>query len=353
MINSTEKLGVLLVNTGSPDAPTAKDMRVYLRQFLSDPRVIDISPAARWLLLNLVILPFRPKKSAHAYQQVWTDEGSPLIVNSLRFRDALREALPHALVEIGMAYGNPSLKFAIDRLLTDRAERLVVVPMFPQYASATVGSVLEGVYKTLSERMNVPPVSVVAPFYDAPGFLDAWAEVARCALDKFRADHVVLSYHGLPERHIRNCDESGHHCLQASDCCERFLDGNPNCYRAHCMRTTQGLVKRIGLQQSAYTLTFQSKLGRDPWLEPATDREIVRLAKSGVKRLAVISPTFVADCLETLEEIGIRAKQDFLEHGGEEFLLVPSLNADAEWVAAMADFISRTVGAARESARVT
>lgn len=156
-MKSEEKLGVLLVNTGSPDAPTTRDTRAYLRQFLSDPRVIDTSPAARWLLLNLVILPFRPKQSAHAYRQVWTDEGSPLIVNSLRFRDALREALPHASVEIGMAYRNPSLKFAIDALLDGGAERLVVVPMFPQYASATVGSVLEGVYTTLSERMNVPP----------------------------------------------------------------------------------------------------------------------------------------------------------------------------------------------------
>lgn len=339
-----EKLGVLLVNTGSPDAPHTKETRVYLRQFLSDPRVIDIAPLARWLLLNFVILPFRPKHSAHAYRQVWTDAGSPLIVNSQKCRDALQEQLGDANIEIAMAYGSPSLNQAIDALLDQGTDRIVVVPMFPQYASATYGSVMEGVYKNLSERINVPPVSVVAPFYRDPGFLDAWAAAVKGPLDDFGPDQILVSFHGLPERQIRKADATGTHCLVTDDCCDRYLDGNPQCYRAHCFETTKGIFERLNISEEKYTLAFQSKLGRDPWLTPAADQEIIRLAQEGVKRLAVLSPAFVADCLETLEEIGLRSKEDFLANGGEEFLLVPSLNDHPQWVGALANLVRGTTG---------
>lgn len=331
-----EKRGVILINTGTPDSPEAPDVRAYLRQFLSDPRVIDISPLMRWLLLNLVILPFRPKRSAHAYKQIWTDAGSPLIVNSEAFRDALAEAVPEVEVAVGMAYGKPSLGEAVETLLGRGVDRLVFVPMFPQYASATQGSVLEAAYRTVGSRKNVPPVSVLRPFYGDAGFLDAWAKVAGPALAEFQPDHVMMSFHGLPERHILDSDETGRHCLRSDDCCDRYLDANTSCYRAHCLATARGIAERVGLDGEGYTVCFQSKLGRGKWLQPATNELLVGLAKDGVKRLAVISPAFVADCLETLEELGIRGRDSFLENGGEAFMLVDSLNDHPAWVSALA-----------------
>lgn len=340
-MNATAKTGIVLINTGSPDAPHVPETRRYLRQFLSDPRVIDISPVGRWFLLNFVILPFRPKESAHAYKTIWTERGSPLIVNSEDFRDALREEFPDAQIEIAMAYGNPSIPDTVKRMVNEGVDRIVVVPMFPQYASATTGSVLECVYKTASELPNVPALVTVAPYYYDEGYLDAWAEVARPQLEAFKPDHVLMSFHGLPERQILKCDPTGEHCLKKPDCCDRYMEANPNCYRAHCLATSRGIAERLGLGPDDFTLCFQSKLGRDPWLAPATDETIVELAKNGVKRLAILSPAFVADCLETIEELGIRGKEDFLENGGEDFVLVSSLNAHPRWVSAMADIIRR------------
>jgi protoporphyrin/coproporphyrin ferrochelatase len=333
--------GILLINTGSPDSPEVPDVRRYLKQFLSDPRVIDIAPLARWLLLNLVILPFRPKQSGEAYASIWTDRGSPLILHSEDFRDRLRERLPEALVEIGMAYGRPSIAEGMDSLLAQGAGRIVLAPMFPQYASATVGSVLEFSYKTAAEKPNVPPVSVLPPFYEEPEFLDAWATIARPQLEAFQPDHIVMSYHGLPERQIFKCDPTGSHCLKAADCCDRYLDANPMCYRAHCLATTRGIAERLGMREEDFTLAFQSKLGRDPWLTPATDETIEALAKRGVKRLAVLSPAFVADCIETIEEIGMQAKEAFEENGGEQFLLVTSLNSEPVWADAFTAILRR------------
>ncbi len=338
---NSPKTGVLLVNTGSPDAPEVSETRRYLRQFLSDPRVIDIAPLKRWLLLNFVILPRRPKQSAAAYRSIWTDRGSPLIVHSEDFRDGLRAALPDRLIEIGMAYGRPSVPEALDTLLGQGADRVVVAPMFPQYASATVGSALELTYKTAASKRNVTALSAVAPFYDAPEFLDAWAAVARPQLDAFVANHVLFSYHGLPERQIFKCDPTGKHCLKHEDCCERYREANPNCYRAHCFATTRGIVERLGLAEDSYTIAFQSKLGRDHWLGPAADKTIVRLAESGVKRLAVLSPAFVADCIETMEELGVRGRESFLENGGEAFESVSSLNSDPAWVSGFASILRR------------
>ena len=334
-----ETLGVLLVNTGSPDAPETAPTRRYLRQFLSDPRVIDIAAWKRRLLLELVILPFRPKKSAHAYQQIWTAQGSPLIANSRAFCEALKTALPGMEIEIGMAYGNPSVPRAIDTLLARKVSRVLVAPMFPQYASATFGSVLEAVYGYCAHNENVPRLTTLPPFYRDEGFLDAWAENARAQLDAFKPDHILFSYHGLPERQIRKSDPTGRHCLRDGDCCERYLDGNPDCYRAHCFATTRGIVERLGIAKDMHTVAFQSKLGRDPWLQPAADVVLVEKAKSGVKRLAVLSPAFVADCLETIEELGLRGKEDFIAHGGTDFLLVPSLNAHPAWVRAFAGLV--------------
>jgi ferrochelatase len=341
--NSTapDSLGVLLINTGSPDAPEVPETRRYLRQFLSDPRVIDISPVARWLLVNLIILPTRPRTSAAAYKSIWTPDGSPLIVNSRKFRDSLRDHLPAAHIEIGMAYGRPSIADGMNSLRASGATRILLVPMFPQYASATVGSVLEFAYKAAAREQNVPMLSVVPPFYEQPEFLDAWARVARMHLDSFNPDHVVVSYHGLPERHIFKADPTGSHCLKSETCCDRYVDGNPMCYRAHCMATTRGIASRLGWKPQDYTVAFQSKLGRDPWLTPAADATVARLAKSGVRRLAVLSPAFVADCIETIEELGEQVCHLFHENGGKDFLLIPSLNADPTWADGFAQILRR------------
>jgi ferrochelatase len=341
-MTAPDRPGILLINTGSPDAPGIPETRRYLRQFLSDPRVIDIHPVARWLLVHLIILPTRPRTSAAAYESIWTEAGSPLIVNSRRFAEALQDRLPETFVGIGMAYGRPSIAEGMRALTSRGATRLILAPMFPQYASATVGSVLEFAYTTAAREQNVPPLSVVPPFYQEPEFLDAWAAVARPHLDAFRPDHVVLSYHGLPERQIFKSDPTGSHCLKSADCCARYLEGNRMCYRAHCMRTTDGIAGRLGIVESNYTVAFQSKLGRDRWLSPATDATVEGLARSGCKRLAVISPAFVADCIETIEELGGQARESFLEHGGNDFLLVPSLNADPAWVEAFAAILGRS-----------
>jgi len=336
-----EKTGILLINTGSPDSPEVPDVRAYLKQFLSDPRVIDLKPLARWLLVNLIILPTRPKASAAAYKSIWTDRGSPLLSNSVDFRDALRRQLPDALIEIGMAYGKPSVPAQMEALIAKGATRIVVAPMFPQYASATVGSVLELAFKTAAHKQNVPALTVLPPFYVEPEFLDAWAAVARPELDRFRPDHIVISFHGLPERHLRKSDPTGGHCLQKNDCCKKYLDANPMCYRAHCFATAEGITQRLGLAPDRFTIAFQSRLGRDPWLTPATDETVVALAKQGVKRLAILSPAFVADCIETIEELGGQAKESFEHNGGEHFLLVPSLNAHPQWASAFAAILGR------------
>lgn len=332
----SEKIGVLLVNTGSSSAPHTKETRAYLRQFLSDPRIIDMAAWKRWLLLNLIILPTRPSKTAEAYEAIWTERGSPLIAISEDFRDALRARLSDHAIEIGMAYGVPSVSDGMDKLIAQNVDRIIVVPMFPQFASATTGSVLEAAYTLASKKWNIPLLTALSPFYDDAAFIDAWEAVAKPRLDAFKPDHVLLSFHGLPERHIRKADVTGAHCLCSDNCCDIAVPANRNCYRHHCMVTGKLIIERLGLTPDQYTVTFQSRLGRDPWLTPATDATIAKVAKQGKKRLAILSPAFVADCLETLEEIGIVGRETFLENGGEDFLLVPSLNTEPKWVEALA-----------------
>ncbi len=338
-------IGLLVVNVGTPDAPETAPVRRYLGEFLSDPRVVDIPAVPRWLLLHGVILRLRPKVSAEAYRKVWMAEGSPLFVHSRRFSQALGEALGERwVVELAMRYGNPSIDSALTRLRAAGVDRLVVMPVFPQYASATTGTVLEAVYQTIAERWNVPSVAVVPPFYDEPDFLDAFAERARPVLAEARPDHVLFSFHGLPERQVRKSDEGRGHCLASPGCCDRIGPENRNCYRAQCFFTARAMAERLGLSPDGFGVTFQSRLGRTPWIGPHTDEVIERLAKAGKRRLAVVCPAFVADCLETLEEIAMRAKEQFVEAGGEELVLVPSLNDDPAWVSAAARLARRAAG---------
>ena len=340
-MHTNEKVGVILINTGTTDAPHPKETRTYLREFLSDPRVLDINPLKRWLILNLFILPFRPKNSAEAYEKVWTDRGSPLLTITEDLQKGLEERMPGVEFAIGMRYGNPSIRKALNDLIKKDVDRIVVAPLFPQYASASNGSAIQCVFEILAENWNVTPVSILPEFYDDNGFMDAWVDVAKPHLDAFKPDHVLFSYHGLPERHVTKSDATGKHCLAKPNCCDEIVSANKHCYRAQCMYTTRELQKRLGLSDENSSTSFQSRLGSDPWLTPATDIVIPEIAKRGVKRMAVLCPAFTADCLETLEEIGMRAKEQFLEEGGTDLIQVPCLNSNPVWLDALTSLLNR------------
>ncbi len=336
--------GFLLLNLGTPDSPSIPDVRRYLREFLSDPRVIDISPLGRWLLLNLIILPTRPKQSARAYRKIWTDRGSPLLVHGRDLAGKVREALGGEIqVELAMRYQNPSIAASLEAFRRRGVDQIVVFPLFPHYSSAAWGSAVEKLFEEAGRRWNLPTIQVVPPFYEHPAFIDAFAAVARPILDEMEPDLVVMSYHGLPERHCVKSDESrGGHCLRSGSCCDAIVPANRNCYRAQCFATSRALAERLGLDDKAWEVTFQSRLGRSPWIRPYTDIRLNELAESGVGRVAVFSPSFTADCLETLEEIGIRAKEDFVAHGGNELRLIPSLNSEDVWVRAILEITRET-----------
>ncbi|HYO57533.1 ferrochelatase, partial [Archangium sp.] len=328
--------GLLLVNLGTPDAPETGAVRRYLREFLGDPRVLDIHPVGRWFLLNLIILPFRSPKSAHAYRTIWTEQGSPLMVHSKALAAAVATRLSGEYeVELAMRYGNPSLPDAVARLRARGMTDFTVLPLYPQEAASSSSSSLARTYEVLSEPWDVPNVRAVPAFHSHPAFLDAFTEVARPVITEARADHVLFSFHGVPERHVRKSDPSGRHCLASRGCCDVLTEANRHCYRAQCFATARGLASRLGLAPEGWSVSFQSRLGRTPWVKPYTDVVLPELAARGVKRLAVMCPAFVADCLETVEEVAIRGREQFVASGGESLTLVPSLNAHPAWVDAV------------------
>ncbi len=312
----TEKRGILLVNVGTPDSPAVPDVRRYLAEFLGDPRVLNIPAPLRWLLLNAVILPFRPKRSAHAYQRIWTEQGSPLLVYSRAQTEAVQRALPDVMVRLGMRYGSPSLEDALRDFEEAGVSQVTVVPMFPQYAEATVESVV-GRWKELTGTKTLA-TEFYEPFHKLEGFIGASATIIRDTMKSIDADHLLFSFHGIPV--------SGHTC--ASELCE------PKCYRGECVSTMQLLASAAGV--SNFTLAFQSRLKGQKWIRPFTEDVLVELAQKGVKRLAVACPSFVADCLETLEEIGMRAEETFKEAGGEKLALVPAVNAHPLFIESLA-----------------
>ena len=323
------KKGLLLINLGTPDAPTPEAVRPYLREFLSDPRVIDINPVGRWLLLNLFILPTRPRRSAAAYQSVWMPEGSPLLVHSRALEKAVREKLAGEYeVELGMRYGNPSLPHAIEQLKSRGVTDFTVFPLYPQQAMSSTDTSLVRVGE------YVPQFQVVQAFYAHPRFIQAWAEVAKPVLAESKPDHVLFSFHGLPLRHMQR--ENPGVCVSSGSCCVPLTAKNATCYRAQCHETARLIARAVGLADGGYTVSFQSRLGRTEWIKPYTDLVIPELAKKH-RRLAVFCPAFVADCLETVEEIGIRGRELFKAAGGEELTLVPSLNAHPRWVEAVVE----------------
>jgi ferrochelatase len=321
--------GFLLINLGTPDSTSTGDVRRYLRQFLSDARVIDIPATLRWLLLNLIILPLRPRKSAEAYRAIWTKEGSPLLLFTKQLAERVQSGTKRS-VKFAMRYGSPSIESALRDFAREGVRKIRVLPLYPQYAAASTASSIAELYECAA-RMNDPfELDVLPPFYEDAGFIEAQAELVKPVLQK--VDHVLMSFHGLPERQIRR--SAGELCA-TENCCENPGDRLALCYRAQSFRTAKALAAKLGI--ASYSVSFQSRLGRTPWIKPYTDHVLQELGAQG-KRLAVVCPSFTADCLETLEEINIRGRADFLKAGGKEFHYVPCVNAEESWVKRVADW---------------
>jgi protoporphyrin/coproporphyrin ferrochelatase len=336
-----ERVGLLLVNLGTPDAPRPPEVRRYLRQFLSDPRVLDTSALARFLVLELLILPTRPKKSAAAYAKIWGPLGSPLLVIGRELAEKVQARLGDAVqVELAMRYGNPSIESALDRFERAGVSRLVVFLLYPEYSSAATGSSIEEILRLVGGRWNTPYLQIVPPYFDHPTYIEARAEVARPFLDPM-PERVFMSFHGLPERQIRKSDPTGSHCLARPDCCAEIGASNRYCYRAHCFATARALTARLGIPEERVIVCFQSRLGRTPWLTPATDQVLAEEARKGIRRAAII-PSFVTDCLETLEELGIRGAETWRENGGETLVVVPAVNADDRFVEALIEIAAES-----------
>lgn len=331
------KRAVLLSNLGSPDSYEVADVRSYLNEFLMDARVLDVPYLIRRFIVSAFILPKRPRESAEAYESIWWDEGSPLVVISRRLHQGVQAHLDDP-VELSMRYGSPSIADGVDRLVErcgGELEEILFVPLYPHYAMSTVETAAVRAREVVARRAPGVRLEILPPFYDHPDYIDALVESARAYLES-DYDHLLFSYHGLPERHLRKTDPTGGHCLRAADCCNTPSRAHETCYRAQVFRTTEAFVRRAELPPEKYSVAFQSRLGRDPWLTPFADAEIERLAREGAKRLLVICPAFVSDCLETLEEIGIRGRDAFVATGGEGLRLIPCLNDNARWIELLA-----------------
>ena len=328
---------VLLCNLGSPSSFRVEDVRSYLREFLMDPHVLQMPAPIRWLLVNLLILPFRPARTAEAYESIWTTQGSPLLMHSKNLKEKLGGQL-ELPVALGMSYGAPSLQGAIDELAQAGCTSVLLVPLYPQFADSTNTTCIEKT-RALARKRGLE-VEVLAPFFDEPMWLDAVAELYAHSVPP-DAQLLLLSYHGLPEAHIRRADPTGNTCLARSDCCEEPRDAAATCYRHQCLVSAREIAKRLGFSADQYRVSFQSRLGRAKWLSPATDQVLASLPREGIDHLAVACPGFTADNLETLEEIGIRGRETFLAAGGKSFNLIPCLNDGKDWVEGLAQMCGK------------
>ncbi len=333
------KTGVLLVNLGTPDSPSVPDVRKYLREFLMDKRVIDIPFFGRWMLVNLIIAPFRAPKSAKVYKELWQDRGSPLLFHTEDLAEKVKPLLgKDYVVEIAMRYQSPSIESALEKICQQPVEKIIVVPLFPQYASATSGSVHDKVMEIVTKWQVIPEMKFVSRFFEEGSFIDAFAEIGKRYLDRKDYDHVVFSYHGLPERQIHKASFKGY-CQLSDKCCASYNERNQYCYRAQCFETSRRLAEKLEIDSDNYTVCFQSRLGKDPWIRPYAEDVIRDLAKKGKKKILAYSPAFVADCLETTIEVGDEFKEYFIEAGGEDWQLVESLNSSDSWANSLKEII--------------
>lgn len=338
------KIGILLINLGTPDSPKTSDVRTYLTQFLNDPRVIDINPIGRFILVNGIIVPFRSSKSAKLYQQIWTKDGSPLLINSMKMKDLLQKELgENFVVELGMRYQNPSLELALNALKAAQVEKIIMIPLYPQYASSSTGSSVTEAMRLMKNWDVTPSIEVISKFYDNPDFIDACVDRAQ-KYDLNAYDYFVFSYHGLPERHImKGSAHYGANSCKLGSCCDSITEKNQYCYRANCFETTRQLVKRLNIPQGKFETTFQSRLD-NKWIKPYSDKVVEAKAKEGMKNILVFSPAFVADCLETIYEIGAEYDEIFKEHGGNKVTLVESLNDSPIWIKALKNMVLKANG---------
>jgi len=330
--------GVLLVNLGSPESPTAKDVKPYLDEFLMDKYVIDVPFLLRALLVRGIILQTRPKKSAAAYARIWWEEGSPLVVISQRMRKKVQEksSIPVALA---MRYGTMTIEKGLQELREKGVTEVLLLALYPQYAMASTTTIWELADELVRTKFPEMKLTKVPAFYNKPDYIQALANSIKKHLDTFEYDHLLFSYHGIPKRHIRKTDVTKSHCAIDGSCCNTPSPAHEFCYRHQCYETTKQVVKLLGIPEGKYSQTFQSRLAGDKWLTPYTDVEVNKMPEKGIKKLAVVTPAFVSDCLETLEEIAMEANEQFLHHGGEEFMAIPCMNDGDEWCAVVANWI--------------
>jgi ferrochelatase len=333
------KKGVLLVNLGTPDSPEVPDVRRYLDEFLMDERVIDIPAFNRTLLVKGIIVPFRSPKTAKLYKEIWDENGSPLLYFSELQLALVKEQLGDDYhVELAMRYQNPSIGSALAKMKAAQLESICVIPLFPQYASASTGSVIQKVMEIVGKWPTVPPISFVNSFHDNKLMIEAFADNAR-KYDPDSYDQILFSFHGLPERQLIKCDDSGKHCLKTADCCSKLTDVNKYCYSAQCHDTARLIAAELHIPREKYSVCFQSRLGKEPWVQPYTTDTLKDLAARGKKRLLVFCPAFVADCLETLYEVTVEYGDEFRALGGEEVQLVSSLNEHPKFIQAVVDMV--------------
>ena len=334
------KKGILLVNLGTPDSPETSDVRKYLNEFLMDPRVIDINPVSRALLVKGIIAPFRSPKSARLYKHIWSEEtGSPLLHYSKLQHQALKKRLGDGYqVELAMRYQSPSIESALERLKAGLVESIQVIALFPQYASASTGSVYDKVMEIVRHWQTIPSLSFVNSFHDNELMIETFANNSL----KYKPetyDHILFSFHGLPQRQLVKCDHTGNYCLKSADCCNTLNEVNKYCYSAQSYDTARLIAKKLNLPKEKYTVCFQSRLGSDPWVQPYTSQVIAQLAKEGKKRLLVFCPAFVADCLETVYEVTEEYGAEFKALGGEHIQLVESLNDASTFIDALEEMV--------------
>jgi ferrochelatase len=331
--------GILLNNLGSPDSTEIKDVKTYLDEFLMDERVIDIDYWKRFILIKGIILNFRPKKSAKAYRKIWWDEGSPLVVISERFTEKIKQKI-NIPIELAMRYGSMSMEKGIKNLVDKGVTEILLVPLYPHYAMSSYETVVVKAEEIIAKNYPNVILDVLPPFYNKPDYIKAMSDNIANHLKGFDFDHVLFSYHGIPERHIKKSDPTKSHCKLDGSCCERNSVAHHTCYRHQCFETTKAIAKELGLDESNHSNSFQSRLLKDPWLKPYTDFELEKFPELGKKKLAVVTPAFVSDCLETLEEIAMEGKEEFLEAGGTDYKHIPCMNDNDDWVDVMVSWLN-------------
>lgn len=330
--------GVLLVNLGSPESPDPKDVKVYLDEFLMDERVIDLPSFLRTLLVRGIILNTRPKKSAKAYKKIWWKEGSPLIVLSKRLLQKM-EAKVQLPLALGMRYGNPSIQSGLQELADKGVTEVLLVPLYPQFAMATTETILVLAESLRQKHFPQMEFTTLPPFYKHPDYIRVLSQSIEESLKGKEWEHLLFSYHGVPQRHIRKSDSTKSHCKIDGQCCQTASPAHQFCYRHQCFETTRLVAEYLELKSDSYSTSFQSRLGLDPWLQPYTDKTVAKMAQSGVKNMAIVTPAFVSDCLETLEEIGMEAVEDFEEKGGDHLHVIPCINDREDWVNVMSRWV--------------